>query len=737
MRTSRLTTIISTLLATTALLATAPRAPAHADGGTTTVGDPFPGFSVTERYTPLGGPRTTITSMAVQSTGRIIAAETDDNGVVVLRGLRRDGTPDPSWGQQGSPPTVDHVVSDLKVLSDDRVVVAAGDVRRFTSDGHLDLSFGGGDGRVQVNPGPEHTSPWVKRVVPLADGTLVGAGDMTHASAGDLDVFAVRLLPDGSVDNAYRYDARAYCGGGDCLLDDRAVGALAGSDGSVHVIGTSKQQLSDARPPRAWRLAERAVDDPAPVVLPLPAGWLHGWTIGADTASGFLLGSSPAAHYIARLVLSDSGTVTLDRSWGDDGVVTFGAAGSPTATAVQPDGKLVVATRAGLRRLTRDGRPDPTFQTSPPHDQQAWALAVSDDGGVLHGGGEWDGTQSVDFLRKYVGRLASLRTSVTSTAVAGLQQEATITVHNDGPDSADRVRVTVELDGGFSGTLVPSRGTCTGAISAWRCDVGPVAPGEAASIEAALTAPGPTTGTLVATAATATYDAAPQDQRSSATITASVAAAEVAPALTPAPTPVALQLVKRPAVRGVARPGRLLRATTGTWTVAPSSHRFTWLRDGARIRGAASRSYRLRRTDLGARIAVRVRVATAGASATAKSRAVKVRRAPARMRRVLDLPTKGTLIASPADVAPGRLVLLTGTIGDDVPRRVWLQVRTREGWIRDAWRMPRAGGYFQFSYRAPRVPAELRFRVLAPASRHFGIRASVTPQRRVTVTTGP
>ncbi|WP_210503283.1 PKD domain-containing protein [Nocardioides xinjiangensis] len=205
---------------------------------------------------------------------------------------------------------------------------------------------------------------------------------------------------------------------------------------------------------------------------------------------------------------------------------------------------------------------------------------------------------------------------------------------------------------------------------------------------------------------------------------------------TPQPTgSPAVTLVRRPAIRGTALAGARLRATPGSWSPTPSAYRYRWLRDGTVVAGATARTYRVRRADVGARLVVQVRALRADHRAgVARSRAVRVRRVADRAPRLVALPVKGRLVASPPEVGPGRLVLLTGTVGDDLPRRVWLQVRRAGGWTRLAHRTTRVDGLFRFTHRAPRAPATLHFRVLAPGSQHFGLPTSVTPTRRVRVT---
>ncbi len=83
----------------------------------------------------------------------------------------------------------------------------------------------------------------------------------------------------------------------------------------------------------------------------------------------------------------------------------------------------------------------------------------------------------------------------------------------------------------------------------------------------------------------------------------------------PTPTPAAatrLTATGPPVVRGAARKGAVLRATSGRWNLAPTQVRFQWLRNGKVIRGATKSAYRLHRADVRKRVSVRVTASRAG-----------------------------------------------------------------------------------------------------------------------------
>ncbi|WP_157529874.1 N-acetylmuramoyl-L-alanine amidase [Microtetraspora niveoalba] len=67
-----------------------------------------------------------------------------------------------------------------------------------------------------------------------------------------------------------------------------------------------------------------------------------------------------------------------------------------------------------------------------------------------------------------------------------------------------------------------------------------------------------------------------------------------------------------PAVTGVAKIGRRLTASPGTWSPEAATVAYQWLRDGVPVEGATDRTYRLKGHDRDARLSVRVTVTAEG-----------------------------------------------------------------------------------------------------------------------------
>jgi hypothetical protein len=124
--------------------------------------------------------------------------------------------------------------------------------------------------------------------------------------------------------------------------------------------------------------------------------------------------------------------------------------------------------------------------------------------------------------------------------------------------------------------------------------------------------------TLVAAGGAAASIAVASASGSEAATTAASTTTTTAKVLPPTNT-------SRPTISGTARDGALLTAGTGTWTGAPTSYAYQWLRcDGAGggcagISGANSKQYTVSASDVGHRLRVSVTASNAGGSGSATS----------------------------------------------------------------------------------------------------------------------
>ncbi len=115
-------------------------------------------------------------------------------------------------------------------------------------------------------------------------------------------------------------------------------------------------------------------------------------------------------------------------------------------------------------------------------------------------------------------------------------------------------------------------------------------------------------GAQLAVRVTASHDDFPE----AAATSSPVSARFTAPRATAAPT-----------VTGTRRLGKKLKATPGTWSTAGLTFSYQWLRDGAAIKGATARTYRLTKKDVRTRVSVRVTARKAGYDDGASSSAAE------------------------------------------------------------------------------------------------------------------
>lgn len=95
--------------------------------------------------------------------------------------------------------------------------------------------------------------------------------------------------------------------------------------------------------------------------------------------------------------------------------------------------------------------------------------------------------------------------------------------------------------------------------------------------------------------------------------------------------PISKKLFKkttRPRIKGAARPGRAVRAVVKAWKPGKKvKYRYTWYRNGNKIKGAKKAVYRVKRKDRGKKLTVKVTGKRRGFETTSRtSRKVKVRR---------------------------------------------------------------------------------------------------------------
>lgn len=131
-------------------------------------------------------------------------------------------------------------------------------------------------------------------------------------------------------------------------------------------------------------------------------------------------------------------------------------------------------------------------------------------------------------------------------------------------------------------------------------------------------------GAAISGATAATYTPIATD--AGATLAVTVTGAKsgyTTKAVTSASTTVAkgTLIAPTPTISGTAKVGSTLTARAGTWTPAPVTLSYQWLRNGVAISGATSSTYKLTSTDKGKRITVRVTGTKTGYTTLAKTSA--------------------------------------------------------------------------------------------------------------------
>lgn len=162
----------------------------------------------------------TLTSFAIDNEGNYVVTGTGNGDLLMVKHLPT-GFPDNTFGTSGMVlhdlAAIDEVATRCVVQSDGKMIVAGSQVQstedalvaRLLADGTLDQSFNVTGWRNLS------LSEWIDRIVDIAllpDGKLLVVGNVSEAIGADYEIFALRLMPDGSYDNSFgtsgiaRYD---------------------------------------------------------------------------------------------------------------------------------------------------------------------------------------------------------------------------------------------------------------------------------------------------------------------------------------------------------------------------------------------------------------------------------------------------------------------------------------------------------------------------------------------------
>jgi uncharacterized delta-60 repeat protein len=311
--------------------------------------------------TPIGSGDDYAKAIALQSDGKIVVAGYSYNGsidVIALARYNSDGSLDNTFDGNGILTTVEGIYAEyaqsVAIQSDGKIVVAGGvyivnnfDVRvvRYNTDGSLDNTFDT-DGLV-LTPVTANYSDYANAVKIQSDGKIVVAG---FANSGlESNFMLLRYNTDGSLDNTFDTDG---------IIADQIFGtfneyanALAiQDDGKLLVTGNTNNSYYDFVTLRfnTDGSLDPSFDNDGIAVI----DWGTLTDIGQSTA---ILVQTDDDIVIAGLrdigvdlyfaVAKYNSDGTLDNTFDTDGLVTTGFGGScqGMATAIQPDGKILVA----------------------------------------------------------------------------------------------------------------------------------------------------------------------------------------------------------------------------------------------------------------------------------------------------------------------------------------------------------------------------------------------------------
>jgi uncharacterized delta-60 repeat protein len=288
--------------------------------------------------------------------------------------LAAPGDPDASFAISGKR-VLDYggedAAADVVVQPNGKIVVAsfggataAFQITRLDPDGSPDTGFGT-SGTVTPDFGGDG-GEYPAAVALGPDGKIVVIGFV--ANGVDLDIAILQLLSNGQPDTSFDGDGKRTIALGDSATGDAVA---IEPDGKIVVAGTSSGQMV------VTRLTQTGAFDPSfnngtPLQFELTPGGLFVF------AGGMVRLPNGSIVLGATIETADGGDIglarvtpngSLDAGFSGDGIVIHDLGGDDFAgrMALQPDGKLVVAARAGsagllsVARFTSDGALDSGF----------------------------------------------------------------------------------------------------------------------------------------------------------------------------------------------------------------------------------------------------------------------------------------------------------------------------------------------------------------------------------------
>ncbi|MHC4489187.1 MAG: hypothetical protein ACYSW7_08445 [Planctomycetota bacterium] len=246
----------------------------------------------------------------------------------------------------------------------------------YAAPGDLDTSFNQPHGFVTYDGGIWHDYGYDMAIQP--DGKIVVAG-RSHTRPRPWDVLVLRYNADGSPDESFGTNGVVTYDGGSI---DWGWGMALQSDGKIVVTGFTHIVGSGRRDRDLLLLRYNADGSPdssfgtnGVVTYDGGSGDEHGRVVAIQSDGKIVVAGVNGTHWYGDvLVFRFNADGSLDKSFGTNGVVTYGDGRKDHAwaVAIQSDGKIVVAGSRGnypdedllVLRYHADGSPDSSFGTN-------------------------------------------------------------------------------------------------------------------------------------------------------------------------------------------------------------------------------------------------------------------------------------------------------------------------------------------------------------------------------------
>ncbi len=331
------------------------------------------------------------------------------------------GDLDPTFGGDGVVRThLSHTEDDgyTVAIQPDGKIVVAGEadvgsrntrmaIARYDSDGSLDTSFGGGDGKVTIDFTQANDFAYAVRI--QADGKIVLAGAAGYFKPDSRFALA-RLMPDGSLDPTFGGDGKVTTNVTPSY--DYANGMALQPNGKIVLVGSISAGPSNGKI-GVLRYRSNGTLDPkfggdGIVRVDPTRTYDDGLAVGIEADGQIIVAGGagfdgPNERFVAAALTRDG---SLDPTFGGDGMVFTDVtpeADVPFGLAIQGDGNIVVAgggalgnksdPKFALVRYQRDGSLDPTFKGDgtvitnfTPGDDGAYSMAIDPDGNIVAAG---------------------------------------------------------------------------------------------------------------------------------------------------------------------------------------------------------------------------------------------------------------------------------------------------------------------------------------------------------------